>query len=71
MASITRSTESSGTSTSEKRSKMRMAPISVLVTPALRRRTEERFARGAANQALLVESVTGIETLKSMAVEPG
>ena len=44
--------------------------ISVLVTPALRRRTEERFARGAANQALLVESVTGIETLKSMAVEP-
>ena len=46
------------------------ALISLLVTPALRRRTEERFERGAANQALLVESVTGVETLKAMALEP-
>jgi len=44
--------------------------ISVGVTPLFRRRIEEKFSRGAENQALLVESVTGIETLKAMAVEP-
>jgi len=44
--------------------------ISVGVTPAFRRRLEEKFDRGAENQAFLVESVTGIETLKAMAVEP-
>src|SRR6266568_1522769 len=31
---------------------------------------DEKFARGAENQAFLVEGVTGIETLKAMAVEP-
>ena len=46
------------------------AGLSVAITPALRARVEEKFQRGAANQAFLVESVTGIETLKSMAVEP-
>jgi subfamily B ATP-binding cassette protein HlyB/CyaB len=30
----------------------------------------EKFERGAENQAFLVESVNGVETLKSMAVEP-
>jgi subfamily B ATP-binding cassette protein HlyB/CyaB len=35
-----------------------------------RRRLDEKFARGAENQAFLVESVTGVETLKAMAVEP-
>lgn len=44
--------------------------LSVYVTPILRRRLEEKFSRGAENQAFLVESVTGIETLKAMAVEP-
>lgn len=44
--------------------------ISALATPLFRRRLDEKFERGAENQALLVESVTGIETLKSMAVEP-
>ena len=44
--------------------------ISILITPELRRRTEEKFQRGAVNQAFLTESVTGVETLKSMAVEP-
>ena len=44
--------------------------ISVAITPGLRRRVEEKFRRGAANQAFLVEAVTGVETLKSMAVEP-
>jgi subfamily B ATP-binding cassette protein HlyB/CyaB len=44
--------------------------ISVCATPFFRERLNEKFARGAENQAFLVESVTGIETLKAMAVEP-
>jgi ATP-binding cassette, subfamily B, bacterial HlyB/CyaB len=44
--------------------------ISVAATPLFRQRLNEKFRRGAENQAFLVESVTGVETLKSMAVEP-
>src|SRR6266481_68249 len=44
--------------------------LSAGVTPVFRRRLNEKFQRGAENQAFLVESVTGIETLKAMAVEP-
>jgi subfamily B ATP-binding cassette protein HlyB/CyaB len=44
--------------------------ISAGVAPLFRRRLDEKFARGAENQAFLVESVTGVETLKAMAVEP-
>ena len=44
--------------------------LSLVVTPILRRRLEEKFQRGAVNQAFLVESVSGVETLKAMAVEP-
>lgn len=44
--------------------------LCVFVTPILRRRTEEKFSRGAENQTFLVESVFGVETLKAMAVEP-
>ena len=44
--------------------------ISVGVTPQFRRLLDEKFKRGAENQAFLVESVTGVETLKAMAVEP-
>src|SRR6267154_2814621 len=44
--------------------------ISAGATPLFRRRLDEKFQRGAENQACLVESVTGVETLKSMAVEP-
>jgi subfamily B ATP-binding cassette protein HlyB/CyaB len=44
--------------------------ISALATPLFRRRLDEKFERGAENQAFLVESVTGVETLKSLAVEP-
>ena len=44
--------------------------ISAGLTPVFRRRLNEKFERGAENQAFLVESVTGVETLKSMAVEP-
>ena len=44
--------------------------ISAGATPLFRRRLDEKFRRGAENQAFLVESVAGVETLKSMAVEP-
>ncbi len=44
--------------------------LSVFVTPILRARVHEKFNRGAENQAFLVESVSGVETLKAMAVEP-
>lgn len=44
--------------------------ISLLVTPLLRRRLQESFTHGAENQAFLVETINGIDTLKSMAVEP-
>ena len=44
--------------------------ISAAATPIFRHRLDEKFRRGAENQAFLVESVTGVETLKSMAVEP-
>ncbi len=44
--------------------------LSAGFTPVFRRLLDEKFARGAENQAFLVESVTGIETLKAMAVEP-
>lgn len=44
--------------------------VSLLITPLLRTRLNESFSRGAENQAFLVETVNGIDTLKSMAVEP-
>jgi ATP-binding cassette, subfamily B, bacterial HlyB/CyaB len=44
--------------------------ISAAATPVFRRRLDEKFRRGAENQAFLVESIVGIETLKAMAVEP-
>jgi subfamily B ATP-binding cassette protein HlyB/CyaB len=46
------------------------ASLSLLVVPVLRRRLDEKFARGAENQALLVETVTGIQTVKAGALEP-
>ncbi len=46
------------------------AIISVAITPSLHKRIEERFQRGAESQAFLVESVTGVGTLKAAAVEP-
>jgi len=44
--------------------------VSWIATPLFRHRLDDKFRRGAENQAFLVESVTGVETLKSMAVEP-
>ncbi len=46
------------------------AIVSALVTPLLRARLHEKFNRSAENQSFLVESISGIDTLKSMAVEP-
>jgi len=46
------------------------AAISIFITPPLRERLDEKFQRGAENQAFLVETVTGMGTLKAMAVEP-
>ena len=43
---------------------------SIAITPGLRARLNEKFERGADNQAFLVEAVTGIGTAKAMAVEP-
>jgi subfamily B ATP-binding cassette protein HlyB/CyaB len=40
------------------------------ITPALRSRLNEKFARGADNQSFLVETVSGIGTVKAMAVDP-
>ncbi len=44
------------------------ALLSWLVTPTLRARLAERFERSADNHAFLVETVSGIETLKGMSV---
>lgn len=44
--------------------------VSLLITPLLRARLQESFNRGAENQAFLVETINGIDTLKAMAVEP-
>lgn len=43
---------------------------SATLSPILRSRLNEKFARSADNQSFLVESVTAIGTLKAMAVEP-
>jgi subfamily B ATP-binding cassette protein HlyB/CyaB len=44
--------------------------LSVLVTPILRHRLDERFNKGADAQSYLVEAVTGMQTVKSFALEP-
>ena len=44
--------------------------LSLAVVPLLRRRLDHKFARGAENQAMLVETVTGIQTVKAGALEP-
>ncbi|MDP2968032.1 MAG: type I secretion system permease/ATPase, partial [Deltaproteobacteria bacterium] len=46
------------------------ALLSLIITPMLRHRLDERFNRGAESQAFLVEMVTGAQTIKAMAVEP-
>jgi subfamily B ATP-binding cassette protein HlyB/CyaB len=46
------------------------ALLSACVVPVLRARLNEKFARNAENQALLVESITGVQTVKAGALEP-
>jgi subfamily B ATP-binding cassette protein HlyB/CyaB len=43
--------------------------LSVIVTPIFRRRLNQRFFAGTENQSFLIETVTGIQTVKSLAVE--
>lgn len=44
--------------------------LSLVVTPMLRHRLDEKFYRGAESQSYLVEAVTGVQTIKSFALEP-
>lgn len=44
--------------------------VAILVTKPLRAGLDDKFERGAANNALLVESIAGIQTIKAAAVEP-
>ena len=44
--------------------------LSVLVTPVFRRRLNEKFSRGTENQAFLVESISGVHTVKALSLEP-
>ena len=43
---------------------------SALISPMLRTRLSDKFARNADNQSFLVESMTAVGTVKAMAVEP-
>ncbi len=44
--------------------------LSIIVTPILKSRLDEQFKYSAENQAFLTESISGIKTLKAMAIEP-
>jgi ATP-binding cassette, subfamily B, bacterial HlyB/CyaB len=46
------------------------AALSVIFTPIIRARLNHKFNRGAENQSFLVETISGIDTVKAMAVEP-
>jgi ATP-binding cassette, subfamily B, bacterial HlyB/CyaB len=45
--------------------------LSVVFTPMIRGRLDEKFNRSAENQSFLVETISGVDTVKAMAVEPG
>jgi len=47
-----------------------MVGMSLLVTPLLRERLNQQFLFGARNQAFLTEYVSGMETVKSLQMEP-
>jgi subfamily B ATP-binding cassette protein HlyB/CyaB len=44
--------------------------LSLAIVPILRQRLDVKFARGAENQSMLVETITGIQTVKATALEP-
>jgi ATP-binding cassette, subfamily B, bacterial HlyB/CyaB len=46
-----------------------IALISFFATPIIKARLDEKFQKGAAAQSFLVESITGIQTVKSLAIE--
>jgi subfamily B ATP-binding cassette protein HlyB/CyaB len=46
-----------------------IALLYLFITPELRRRLEEKFQMGAQSNSYLVESVTGVQTVKSLALE--
>lgn len=46
------------------------AALSMLFTPIIRAKLNEKFNRSAENQSFLVETISGIDTVKAMAVEP-
>jgi len=47
-----------------------IAAVSLAVTPVLRRRINNQFLLGARNQAFLTEYTSGMETVKSLQMEP-
>jgi subfamily B ATP-binding cassette protein HlyB/CyaB len=46
-----------------------IALISFFATPMIKSRLDEKFQKGAAAQSFLVESITGVQTVKSLAIE--
>lgn len=44
--------------------------LSLFITPLLRERLSDKFNKGAAVNSYLVESVSGVQTVKSLALEP-
>jgi len=44
--------------------------LSMIFTPILRERLNDKFNKNAENQSFLVETLSGIDTVKAMAVEP-
>lgn len=46
-----------------------LALISFFSTPIIRQKLEEKFQKGAQMHAFLVESITGIQTVKSLSIE--
>lgn len=46
-----------------------IALIYFFITPILRARLEDKFQMGAASNSYLVESITGMQTIKSLAIE--
>ncbi|MEX4004621.1 type I secretion system permease/ATPase [Paraburkholderia sp. EG285A] len=46
------------------------ALLSMVCTPIIRNRLDAKFNRSAENQSFLVETISGIDTVKAMAVEP-
>ena len=44
--------------------------LSLVFTPVIRKRLDDKFNKTAENQSFLVETISGIDTVKALAVEP-